>query len=515
MSGRAGWFDRWLEASGFVARFPHYAGVLARMDPRSTTAVDAMAVALRRPRDSRSRVDLMVNTAYFERHPEFMAGVLLHEIQHVVLGHLTNERIHSVEAPRVMELAMEVSANEPITDPLPPGVHLRDFEPCGLRAGQSTMERYALLLEAFRDGRLVFVEWEGRMVDSHRPGRGGASIGAGLGDSLDRRSDRSSSRNWNRALGAPTHPETVEQMKRAILDHLRGRGGADDPTPDGSRAPVSKELDRALGATAGRALDWPRVLAAAFPRRRAVQPDHRRVNRRFPHRLGEVPGRARRPPRPRLLVGVDTSGSMDAEALGRVARELGALARVARLTVVECDAAVLRVYGLGARVEGFVGGGDTDFAPVFEHARRDGGRHDGVVYFTDGKGEFPTGALPLPTLWVLTHEDPFDAPDGAVVRLRDGAASGEGHCFRGRRARRCRDDFERGRGGALAITMPPRSATSPSSWLARNARSTWTSATSPCASTSARNASAPACSAWLAGCTATPSTTPASNSPAT
>jgi len=102
MSAPAGWFDRWLEASGFIARFPHYAGVLARMDPRSTRAVDTMAVALQRPRDPRSRVDLMVNTAYFADHPEHMPGILLHEIQHGVLGHLTDPRIHPVDALRGM-----------------------------------------------------------------------------------------------------------------------------------------------------------------------------------------------------------------------------------------------------------------------------------------------------------------------------------------------------------------------------------------------------------------------------
>ncbi len=423
MNARAGWFDRWLEASGFVARFPHYAGVLARMDPRSTRAVDTMAVALQRPRDPRSRIDLMVNTAYFEDHPEYMAGILLHEIQHVVLGHLTSARIHAVEAPRVMEVAMEVSANEPITDPLPGGIHLRDFEAVGLRAGQSTPERYALLLEAFRDGRLRFVEWEHRMIDSHRPGRGGASAGAGLGDALDRRSDRSSSRNWNRSfgLGPPTHAETIARMKRTILDHLRGRGeGDDDPATDPSRELITKELERAFIEPSGRgSIDWARVLARAFPRRRVVHPDHRRVNRRFPHRLGEVPGRARRPPRPRLLVGVDTSGSMGPEVLGRVARELRRLGRVARVTVVECDATVLRVYGLGASPGVFLGGGDTDFAPVFERARADGGRHEGVVYFTDGKGEGPSQPSSLPTLWVLTNDDPFEAVSGMVVRLPD------------------------------------------------------------------------------------------------
>lgn len=86
------------------------------------------------------------------------------------------------------------------------------------------------------------------------------------------------------------------------------------------------------------------------------------------------------------------------------------------MIVVECDAAVHRVYPLTTRLRAFVGGGDTDFAPVFDEARG-ARRFEGIVYFTDGKGEMPVALPVLPTLWVLTHDDPFDAAFGRVVRL--------------------------------------------------------------------------------------------------
>ena len=163
-------------------------------------------------------------------------------------------------------------------------------------------------------------------------------------------------------------------------------------------------------------LDWHRVLREAFPRRRSVRPDYLRPNRRFPNRVGEIPGRTRRPPKPALLVAIDTSGSMTGATLDRVAREVERLAHHARLTIVECDAAVHRVYPLTARLGSFVGGGDTDFSPVFEEVRgeRD---YEGVVYFTDGKGDMPVFPPSLPTLWALTNDDPFLAQWGKIVRI--------------------------------------------------------------------------------------------------
>ena len=124
------------------------------------------------------------------------------------------------------------------------------------------------------------------------------------------------------------------------------------------------------------------------------------------------------PPRPSLFVVVDTSGSMGVQRLGRIAREIRRLARHARITVAECDAAVHRVYPLAGALGPFVGGGDTDFAPAFEEA---GGarRHEAVVYFTDGRGAVPAVAPSVPTLWVLGATDVFDAAWGVVARMAD------------------------------------------------------------------------------------------------
>ena len=66
-----------------------------------------------------AKVYLHVNVDFFVAHPQHLTGMLLHEVHHLVLGHLTDGRFRDAAAPRLMDLAMEMSANEYIEEPLP------------------------------------------------------------------------------------------------------------------------------------------------------------------------------------------------------------------------------------------------------------------------------------------------------------------------------------------------------------------------------------------------------------
>ena len=100
------WFASLLEQSCFLARYPQFAAVLARMEPMATAAIPVMAVARHWRADREHGLRLYVNTGYVQQHPEHFAGVLQHEIHHVVCGHLDDARLHRVELPQLMELAM-------------------------------------------------------------------------------------------------------------------------------------------------------------------------------------------------------------------------------------------------------------------------------------------------------------------------------------------------------------------------------------------------------------------------
>ena len=466
----AAWFASLLEQSRFLARYPQFAAVLARMEPMATAAIPVMAVARHWRADREHGLRLYVNTGWLRQHPEHFAGVLQHEIHHVVCGHLDDARLHHVELPQLMELAMEFAANENITEPLPDGFRWQAFAEFGLAAGQTTMERYELLRTAAADGRLQLLDedqldaidpdWRTRTgadADAqgprvvvmpkrrsglpaggggpgaprpqvhgkvgrpeHRPGAEAGRGDRGLGDALDRAGDGARPGTWDGRgwLMPPTDARQIELWQLQIRAHLRGEaGGRGDGADGGLRA--AKELSRPVQAASdGRGLAWPSILRQVLRSPRRVQPSYLRPNRRFPERLGELPGRVRRPRRLRLLVGLDTSASMDTAILAAVLGELARLRRCAEVITAEVDAAVQRVHrgDPGGLVQG---GGDTDFEPLFALAAGDRGL-DGIVYFTDGVGRWPVAAPAVPVLWVLTGELAFDCPWGTVVRLRGG-----------------------------------------------------------------------------------------------
>ena len=139
----------------------------------------------------------------------------------------------------------------------------------------------------------------------------------------------------------------------------------------------------------------------------------------------------------RILVGIDTSGSLDNEEdLPRIFNELYHLAkRQVEITVVEIDEWIQRIYSFPhpEAVPEVKGRGGTDFNELLKYANgeeidRSGGMRgsshqgiqvwkagrwveerrvklhgmfDGIVYFTDGQAATPTERVKMPILWVV------------------------------------------------------------------------------------------------------------------
>jgi predicted metal-dependent peptidase len=391
------WMRQYIVSSGFARKYPYYASVLARLVPVESAYVAAMAVEAQP-----TRVYLHINVPFFIANLRYLWGVLLHEIHHVVLGHLTNPRLRAVDDWTAMELAMEVSANEYIREPLPgdPPVW-RHYRHLGLGAGQSTMERYRLLAASRAAGVHVPLPV---LTDTH------VSRGVGHNPALE----WSAHRRLTRLLR-----DAIEEVTQTLGER---QGGLLAGCTPGNLLEQFVEPDVAPPPCV---IDWKQALRMFVSRysHREWRCAYDRPNRRFPGLIGVVPGRIRRPDskqKPQLLVAVDTSGSMGVEELAEVARELKALRDLARFTVVECDVSIQRVYPFEGQVDSFAGRGGTDLRPPFEATfLREQGALNGLVYFTDGLGPYPDEAPPFPTLWVLTKTGlPFACPWGKQARMQ-------------------------------------------------------------------------------------------------
>jgi predicted metal-dependent peptidase len=124
-----------------------------------------------------------------------------------------------------------------------------------------------------------------------------------------------------------------------------------------------------------------------------------------------------------IVVGVDTSGSIDNEMLSKFAAEIRAIAHECKpcaLHVVYVDAAVARADTFrpaeGDEVEiRPAGGGGTDFAPLFEWVEQKGIKPVCGIYLTDLCGSFPDEQPGYPVLWVTDSRQV--APFGETVRV--------------------------------------------------------------------------------------------------
>jgi predicted metal-dependent peptidase len=387
---RQDWLFRVVSAPSFLRRYPLYAAILASVDPIADPGVAVMAVSL-----AGRRFRLHVNLDFFADRAEFLHGVLLHEVHHIVFGHLSLSKFHGVAQPDLMELACELAANEPIREPLPGRpVRWEDYTELGLRPGQSTLQRYRILVAARARGQANATE--AQWVDEHLPNGVGAVYGLPSGE---------------REASASRLSRLIEAAGTPWQGHA-GLGGRDP-------GELVEELQESADSEGDRRLDWREVLRFFVARLRQSSPSYRWPNRRQPHRVGEVPGRVRRAggDKPRLVAAIDTSGSMTHHELGRIAHQLTRLKDLAQITVAECDARVQRVYPFSGSFSQVKGRGGTDLRPVFARSFLDKQRPDGVVYFTDGLGPYPEEDPGVRTLWVLTKTDRFACPWGQRVYL--------------------------------------------------------------------------------------------------
>jgi predicted metal-dependent peptidase len=123
-----------------------------------------------------------------------------------------------------------------------------------------------------------------------------------------------------------------------------------------------------------------------------------------------------------VVLAVDTSGSIDADAINQFASEIQDILSFSKLPVkvIYCDSAVAGVQELqeGEPLKP-KGGGGTDFRPVFKYIEREEIDCKALVYYTDGEcWSFPSGEQDYPTIWAVTgYNRSFKPPFGEVINI--------------------------------------------------------------------------------------------------
>jgi predicted metal-dependent peptidase len=178
--------------------------------------------------------------------------------------------------------------------------------------------------------------------------------------------------------------------------------------------------DRAMAVATARDVDWRDILLDMIQRAKDdfswMKPNRRYSSSGFiiPSLYSERYGK--------LVIGVDTSGSIDEKTLGEfqsVIRMIVDAVNPEEVLVIYCDDAINREqrFGYDEPVElKPCGGGGTDFRPVFDRVN-DEDDVLALIYLTDLFGVFPKEAPSYRTIWAAT-EGYVTPTFGEVVNIR-------------------------------------------------------------------------------------------------
>src|SRR5215211_2006400 len=100
--------------AGFARRYPFHARFLASWTTEATDVVSTMGVTVRH-----ARIKLLFSPSFVaDCSFDELAGVLLHEVHHVLFEHVFLDASHFPDAHALL-IATEVTANEHIRESLP------------------------------------------------------------------------------------------------------------------------------------------------------------------------------------------------------------------------------------------------------------------------------------------------------------------------------------------------------------------------------------------------------------
>jgi predicted metal-dependent peptidase len=392
-----------------VRDYPFHAHLLSAGRIEPDPAVGTMAVTVRRGEIRFLYTPAFVCACTLDE----LAGVLHHEVNHVLFEHLFADQANYRDREARI-IAEEVTVNEWVREPLPSGAITLDRYP-DLPVGEDTDTRYRRLAQNAGE------------AGPKTGGRGQKNGSGGTGTSPPVR-PLDNHELWAEAradpmLGKLAVMAAIRRAREALTDaqwqqlpqQLRARIEAICQ----GREPGTAAEDLSRPGRLKRPLDWRRLLRRYVGRVLERQPVFNRPPRRFPALVGQVPGQAWRASRPRALAVLDTSASMTSATLAGIGGELARLSRAAEVVVVECDAQIQATYPYRGNLLKVHGRGGTDLRPPLAAPFLARLRPDVIVYFTDGEGPAPAQAPRVPVIWCLTPRGKAPVAWGRCVRMSD------------------------------------------------------------------------------------------------
>lgn len=371
---------------------PFYGFLLTTVEREFSDEVPTAAICF----DSHMNARLIVNNDYFNKFSDTeKLAILKHEMMHLAFKHPV--MMDSFPDNTRFNIAADLEVNSYISG-LPPGALLpSDY---GLDPRRGTSYYYSVLAANSMGSQ----------------GSGNNDAGGGAGSSGNGNSQSDSQGNQQNG-SSPQKPEgkdllddhslweqvdcTDKELANELINNklltaaesVKGRG-----IIPGEMQSIIADLQKPLK----RVFDWKKVLRRFIGNvyDEKKKSSRRKESRRFTGSCG-----SKHMKKSRVLVGIDTSGSVSNEELHEFVSELTYMYKAGtEIYVLECDALIHKKYWFKpGYIEGVIGRGGTSFDPVVNYYREHYKQFDTLIYLTDGGAPYSHLKIPQNNmLWVIS-----------------------------------------------------------------------------------------------------------------
>ncbi len=403
---------------------------------------------------------------YLDMPSEHQVGVLKHEILHISLGHLSPYYRNRCPDHKIFNIAADLEINQYIErSELPEGcIQMETFPDYELPEKAGTVFYYDFLKQKIEELKGEYPdEFYGDPCPGNGPDQGpknpgdspdggqDGQEGSSPAQSGDKDSDSESQPGKGPSKadqnlmdmygqGDPSHSqwdkpdlepgedstgywEAVDeirrqQVRRAYHETIRQSGStARGYIPGNLLSEIDRLLEKKDPVTNWKAY-FRRFIAASTSV--VVKKTKRKESIRF---VGQ-PG-LKFNPKHKLLIAIDTSGSVSDQELANFMAELEFISKTgAKMTLLHCDAAIAKVeeYSKQNSVKVY-GRGGTDFDPPVQYMNKNKSKYTCLVYFSDGACSPPSIKTTKPILWVMTRGEREQYKDqkfpGDVVIMKE------------------------------------------------------------------------------------------------
>ena len=319
-------------------------------------------------------------------------GLIKHELLHIAFGHLIMRDLYSNH--KLFNIAADLEINQYIDDSKLPdgGLLLSSFPELNLPGKAGTKVYYNLLEQAQKDGTCPALDSLMNQMD------GESEYCHATWEDFDDLSEP------DKKL---VQKQIEHQLKESVEQTVKKCGSV-----PGELAELIHRLTHIEPAK----FDWKGYLKRFVGNSSIVYT--KKLRRKYNKRYSASPG-LKIKFKNHILVGVDTSGSVNNEELKEFFNELAHMTKTGhKITVAQCDTRLKSVKEFNPKHDWEIHGrGGTSFQPVIDHYNEKKGVYTALVYLTDGEA-YPPEDCPKNALWCLSSiSDMNDELPGQVIKL--------------------------------------------------------------------------------------------------